>query len=108
MSDDKDMTLKVNVNPIKDTVWLTLDDITQLFERNKSTISRHNNIFKDGELEYDGSVAFFATELIDKLDPRTGKITRSLLSISYYNLDMIIVVGYRVKNLKKHLRKLKY
>ena len=97
--DDQEMTLEVKVSPQEDTVWLTLDEISLLFDKNKSTISRHiNNIFADGELENISSVAKNATQLIDKLDPRTGKLRKSSVPIKYFNLDMIISVGYRVKS----------
>lgn len=96
---DEDLTLEVNVSPKDDTVWLTLDEISLLFDKNKSTISRHiNNIFSEGELDITGSVAKNATELIDKFDPRTGKLRKTPMDIRYFNLDMIISVGYRVKS----------
>ncbi len=97
--DDEEMTLEVKVSPKEDTVWLTLDEISLLFDKNKSTISRHiNNVFAEGELENISSVAKNATELIDKLDPRTGKLRKTRMAIKYFNLDMIISVGYRVKS----------
>ena len=71
-----EVRLDVNVSPSEDTVWLTLEQISILFERDKSVISRHvRNIFKMGELEENSCVAFFAT-VLDKFDPRTGKIRK--------------------------------
>ncbi len=53
---------KIEVTLQNETVWLTLDQMAQLFQRNKSTISRHiKNIFEDGELDSSSTVAFFAT-----------------------------------------------
>lgn len=96
---DKDLTLEVNVSPKEDTVWLSLNQISDLFEKNKSTVSRHiNNIINEREIDDISSVAKNATELIDKFDPRTGKIRKTPVIVTYYNLDMIISVGYRVKS----------
>jgi hypothetical protein len=72
-----------------DTVWLSLDQMAELFQRDKSTISRHvKNIFSEGELVRESVVANFATTAAD------GKI----YNVDYYNLDVIISVGYRVKS----------
>lgn len=72
-----------------DTVWLTADQLAELFQRNKSTISRHiRNVLESGELRQDSVVAFFATTATD------GK----QYNVAYYNLDMIISVGYRVNS----------
>ena len=82
---DGDSQIEVKLQ--NDTVWLSLDQMAELFQRNKSTISRHiKNVLKDGELEEDSVVANFATTATD------GKN----YSVAYYNLDMIISVGYRV------------
>ena len=84
-----DREVKLNATTDRDTVWLSLDQLTELFERDKSTISRHiRNIFKEGELERDSVVANFATTAAD------GKTYQ----IDYYNLDVIISVGYRVRS----------
>ena len=81
---------KIEVTLLNDAVWLTLDQMAELFQRNKSTISRHiKNIFETGELRQDSVVAFFATTATD------GKSYR----VTYYNLDMIISVGYRINSL---------
>ena len=72
-----------------DTVWLSADQMAELFQRDKSTISRHiKNIFTEGELVRDSVVAKFATTATD------GKTYQ----VEYYNLDVIISVGYRVKS----------
>lgn len=83
---------RIEVTLCNDTVWLTTDQMAELFQRNKSTISRHiKNVFEDGELNPDSTVAFFAT--VQNEGDRT--VERNL---AYYNLDMIISVGYRVKS----------
>ena len=83
---------RIEVTLCNDTVWLTTDQMAELFQRNKSTISRHiKNVFEDGELNPDSTVAFFAT--IQNEGNRS--VERNL---AYYNLDMIISVGYRVKS----------
>ena len=74
-----------------DTVWLSIDQMAELFQRDKSTISRHiKNIFEEGEYISDSVVANFATTAKD------GKTYQ----VEYYNLDVIISVGYRVKSLR--------
>lgn len=84
---DGDSQIEVKLQ--NDTVWLSLDQMAELFQRNKSTISRHiKNVLEDGELEEKSVVAFFATTATD------GK----KYSVAYYNLDMIISVGYRVRS----------
>lgn len=83
---------KIEVTLQNETVWLTLDQMAELFQRNKSTISRHvKNIFETGELNPDSTVAFFAT--VQKEGKR--EVERKL---AFYNLDMIISVGYRVNS----------
>lgn len=80
---------KIETNFDGDTVWLSIDQMAELFQRNKSTISRHiKNIFEEGELTRDAVVANFATTATD------GKTYQ----VDYYNLDVIISVGYRVKS----------
>lgn len=86
---DGDLELDVKITPEQDTVWLSLDQLAELFDKNKSTISRHiKNIFAEGELLSNSVVANFATTAPD------GKT----YNVSYYNLDVIISVGYRVKS----------
>ena len=83
---------KIDVNIQEDSVWLSLDQMTQLFQRDKSTISKHiKNVLLDGELEKDATVANFAT-----VQNEGGRLVER--DITYYNLDMIISVGYRVKS----------
>lgn len=80
---------KINVNMQEETVWLSLDQMAELFQRDKSTISRHiKKIFEEGELQRNSVVANFATTAAD------GKV----YNVDYYNLDVIISVGYRVKS----------
>ena len=77
-----------------ETVWLSLEQMAELFQRNKSTISRHiNNIYQEGELVRESTVAFFATVQ----NEGNRQVSRE---ICYYNLDVIISVGYRVKSLR--------
>ena len=83
---------KIEVTLANETVWLTLDQIAELFQRNKSTISRHiKNILESGELQDVRTVAFFAT-----VQNEGGRNIKR--DIAYYNLDMIISVGYRVNS----------
>ncbi|MBO5616099.1 MAG: cell filamentation protein Fic, partial [Prevotella sp.] len=57
-----DGVTKIEVKLQNETVWLSLDQMAELFQRNKSTISRHiKNVFEEGELQPDSTVAFFAT-----------------------------------------------
>ena len=87
----EDGVTKVEVTFDNDTVWLSLDQIADLFQRNKSTISRHiKNIFLEGELSRNSVVANFATTGSD------GK----RYHVDFYNLDVTISVGYRVKSLR--------
>lgn len=78
---------EIKVKLDEDTVWLNLNQLSELFERDKSVISRHiNNIFKERELIREAVVAFFATTAID------GKSYQ----VDFYNLDVIISIGYRI------------
>ena len=82
-----ELELEVNITPEKETVWLTQDQMSSLFDTARSSIAYHiNNIFKEGELVKETSVEIF--------DRSQGKASRPPL---YYNLDLIISVGYRVK-----------
>ncbi len=88
----KDGKTSIEVKLEKETVWLSLNQIAELFERDKSVISRHiNNVFKEGELERISTVAKFATTQKEG----NRRITRD---IEYFNLDIIISVGYRIKS----------
>lgn len=90
----EDGLTKIEVTFDGDTVWLSLDQMAELFQRDKSTISRHiKNIFTEGELRPEATVAKFATVQTEG----NRQVTRD---IDYYNLDVIISVGYRVKSLR--------
>ena len=81
--------VKLEVSMKDETVWLNLEQMTELFKRDKSVISRHlKNIFEENELDKQSVVANYATTASD------GKIYH----VDYYNLDVIISVGYRVKS----------
>ena len=84
-----DGNTEISVKLDNDTVWLNLNQIVELFHRDKSVISRHiNNVFKENELIRNSVVAKNATTAKD------GKIYQ----VDYYNLDVIISVGYRIKS----------
>ncbi len=83
-SDDKEIKLTVPVE--RETVWLTQAQMTELFERDISVISRHiSSIFKEGEVDRDSNLHFLQIANSDK-------------PVAYYSLDVIISVGYRVKS----------
>ncbi|MHA1540628.1 MAG: RhuM family protein [Alphaproteobacteria bacterium] len=85
----KNGDLQLDVKLQNETVWLSQGQMSKLFDKNKSTISRHiNNVFREGELEENSVVAKYAT---------TGTDGKSY-QVEYYNLDVIISVGYRVKS----------
>ena len=87
-----DGNIKIDVRFEKETVWLSLDQMATLFGRDKSTISRHvKNVFEEGELPPEATVANFATVQTEG----NREVARN---IEYYNLDVIISVGYRVKS----------
>ena len=86
---------KIEVKLEGETVWLTLDQMATLFQRNKSTISRHvKNVLESGELEKEEVVAKNATTT--QHGALKGKTQTHL--VEFYNLDMIISVGYRVNS----------
>ena len=90
----EDGLAKVEATFDQDTVWLSLDQMAELFQRDKSTISRHiKNVFLEGELIQSATVANFAT--VQNEGER--QVERQ---ITYYNLDVIISVGYRVKSVR--------
>ena len=94
MYTSEDGITKIQATFDNDTVWLSLDQMSQLFQRDKSTISRHiKNVFEEGELVQNRTVANFATVQIEG----EREVSRN---IEYYNLDVIISVGYRVKSLR--------
>ena len=87
--ENDNVELEVNVSPEEETVWLSLSEMCLLFDRDKSVISRHiRNVFKEGELDGNRVIAKNATTASD------GKT----YMVDYYNLDVIISVGYRVKS----------
>ena len=88
----QDGTTSLDVVVENETVWLPLEKMAELFQRNKSTISRHiRNVFEEGELDNNSTVANFATVQMEG----NRQIERC---IEYFNLDVIISVGYRVKS----------
>ena len=89
-----DSSINMEVVLENDTLWLTLDNLSELYQRDKSTISRHlRNIFDEGELDKSSTVANFAT-----VQNEGGRAVKRY--VDYYNLDAIISVGYRVKSRK--------
>lgn len=85
----KSGALELRGDSEKETVWATLDQITSVFGRDKSVISRHfKNIFSEGELSKNSVVAKNATTAADS----------KVYQVEYYNLDAIISVGYRVNS----------
>ncbi len=91
----ENQNVKLEVNMQDETVWLSLEQMAKLFDRDRTVITRHiNNVFKDGELDKNEVCAKFAHTtqhgaIADKTQTR---------ELDYYNLDMIISVGYRVKS----------
>ena len=79
---------QIEVKLHNDTVWLSLDQMAELFQRNKSTVSRHiKNVLDDGELDKDVVVAFFATTTKHgAIEGRTQE-----RKVAFYNLDMIMI-----------------
>ena len=91
----KNQNVKLEVNMKDETVWLSLDQMAKLFGRDRTVITRHiNNIFNEKELEKKEVCAKFAHTT------RHGALTNKFQTreLDYYNLDMIISVGYRVKS----------
>lgn len=86
--------VKLEVNMKDETVWLNLEQIAELFERDKSVVSRHIKNALSEELKDEQVVAKFATTT--KHGAIEGKTQTHM--VDYYNLDMIISVGYRVKS----------
>jgi len=85
----EDGQTRIDVRLVNETVWLSAGQIADLFQRDKSTISRHiQNVFDEGELKLGSVVALFATTAAD------GKTYQ----VEHYSLDVIISVGYRVKS----------
>ena len=89
--EDGDFSLDVNVSPSEDTVWLTQAQI-ELYERERSVITKHiKNIFLDNELDSKATCANFA-----QVQNEGGRLIERY--VTYYNLDMILAIGYRVKS----------
>ena len=87
-------SISIEVRMEAETVWLNLNQMAMLFDRDKSVISRHiRNIYSEGELKKEATVAKNATVQIE-----SGR--QVMRQIEYYNLDVIISVGYRVKSLR--------
>ena len=87
--EDGDFSLDVNVSPTEDTVWLTQEQIAKLFQKAKSTINEHiKKILNSSEL--------FEKDCVRKF----GKTELSTKPTYYYNLDMILAVGYRVNSFR--------
>lgn len=87
----EDGLTRLDVRLSGETVWLSLNQMADLFNRDKSVVSRHiQNVFEEGELEREAVVADFATTAAD------GKTYQ----VTYFNLDVIISVGYRVKSVR--------
>lgn len=83
-----DGNTELSVNVSGDTVWLTQAQMMELFQRDRSVITKHvNNIFKEGELD-------------EKSNVQKMHIANSDKPVNFYNLDVIISVGYRVKSLR--------
>jgi hypothetical protein len=88
----EDGRTRLQVRLENQTVWLSLNQLADLFQRDKSVISKHiKNIFEEGEVRLEATVANFAT--VQNEGDRT--VSRN---IEFYNLDVIIAVGYRVKS----------
>ena len=88
---NNNLELEVSVSPDEETVWLTKDQMSLLFDRDRTVISRHiNNIYKEGELDRSTSVHF--------LHISPDNINPDHRPPQYYNLDVVVSVGYRVKS----------
>ena len=88
--EDNGLTLDVNVSPQEETVWLSIEQISQLFDRDRSVISKHiKNIYIEGELEEESTCAKNA-----HIPQKRNRLYEKIM----FNLDVIISVGYRVKS----------
>lgn len=89
---DGDFVLDVNVSPDSETVWLNQKQIASLFGIDRTVVGRHiRNIFKSGELDENSMCANFA---------HMGKLSVQEYNVKYYNLDVILAVGYRTNSTK--------
>ena len=85
---NNNLELEVSVSPDQETVWLTKEQMSLLFDRDRTVISRHiKNIFKEGELDENISCAKNARQVGDQIHHTV-----------FYNLDVVVSVGYRVKS----------
>ena len=92
---DGDVSLDVPISPERDTVWLSANQMAMLFDKDDKTIRKHiNNVFSDDELDKEVVVANFATT--SQHGAIAGKMQTRMTQ--FYNLDVIISVGYRVKS----------
>ena len=92
-----DATLQLEVRMEGETVWLSLNQIAELFERDKSVISRHiKNVFEEKELCRESVVAKIATTT----QHRAMQDKTETIPTNYYNLDAIFSVGYRVNSIQ--------
>lgn len=86
--ESKDGNIKLDVNLEGETVWLTANQMSLIFNRDEKVIRKHiNNVFDDGELDKENNTQKMRVDGVKQL-------------VSYYNLDVIISVGYRVKSLE--------
>lgn len=86
--ESKDGKIKLDVNIENETVWLSANQMALIFGRDEKVIRKHiNNVFEDGELESENNTQKVRVDGVKKL-------------VSYYNLDVVISVGYRVKSLE--------
>jgi hypothetical protein len=94
---NQDSSTKIEVRIEEETVWLNIEQISSLFGRDRTVINRHiNNIFREGELQKDVVCAFFAQTT--QHGAVKGKVQTK--NVEYFNLDVIISVGYRVKSIQ--------
>lgn len=86
--ESKDGNIKLDVNLENEIVWLTPNQMSLIFNRDEKVIRKHiNNVFDDGELDKENNTQKMRVDGVKQL-------------VSYYNLDVIISVGYRVKSLE--------
>ena len=86
---NNNLELEVNVSPDEDTIWLTKEQISELFDRDRTVISRHiKNLFADGELD---------EKQVSAKNAHTASDGKTYL-VDFYNLDAVIAVGYRVQS----------
>ena len=85
---DGQLVIDVEVTPESEMVWINQEQMAELFDRDRSVITRHiSNVFKEKELEKESNVHFLHIANADR-------------PVAYYSLDVIISVGYRVKSVR--------